>query len=72
MKQLYKDSDENVEAVLTHNGDYNGKPYPGMDPINDAELIDTISSNFRQLQQVDSGHWNIPFPVENESSRYEA
>jgi mannitol-1-phosphate/altronate dehydrogenase len=72
MKQLYKDSDENVEAVLTHNGDYNGKPYPGMDPINDAELIDTISSNFRQLQQVDSSHWNIPFPVENESSRYEA
>lgn len=72
MKQLYKDSDEKVEAVLTHNGDYNGKPYPGMDPINDAELIDTISSNFRQLQQVDSSHWNIPFPVENESDRYEA
>jgi HAD superfamily hydrolase (TIGR01509 family) len=72
MKQLYKDSDDNVEAVLTHNGDYNGKPYPGMDPINDAELIDTISSNFRQLQQVDSSHWDIPFPVENEASRYGA
>jgi len=72
MKQLYKDSDGNVEAVLTHNGDYNGKPYPGMDPINDAELIDTISSNFRQLQQQDSSHWKIPFPVESASTRYEA
>lgn len=72
MRQLYKDSDDNVEAVLTHSGDYNGKPYPGMDPVNDAELIDTISSNFRQLQQLDSSHWEIPLPLETESSRYGA
>ncbi|GAB7532733.1 HAD family hydrolase [Pseudomonas sp. 3A(2025)] len=52
MKRLYKDNDDNVEAVLTHNGDYNGKPYPGMDPVDDSELIDAISGSFRQLQQT--------------------
>lgn len=69
MRQLYKDSDENVEAVLTYNGDYNGKPYPGMDPRDDADLIDAVSDHFRQLQQPDSGDWTTPFLVENRSTR---
>lgn len=68
MKRLYKDNDDNVEAVLTHNGDYNGKPYPGMDPVNDSELIDAISDNFRQLQQLELRHWAIPLPAEHRSS----
>ncbi|CAG8863731.1 Mannitol-1-phosphate 5-dehydrogenase [Pseudomonas fluorescens] len=68
IKRLYKDNGGNVEAVLTHNGEYNGRPYPGMDPIDDSELIDTISGNFRQLQEAGSSNWAAPFAVENRSS----
>jgi mannitol-1-phosphate/altronate dehydrogenase len=51
IKRLYQENGEGVEAVLTHKGDYNGKPYPGLDPVRDAALIEAIAGNFRQLQQ---------------------
>ncbi|SUD70139.1 HAD family hydrolase [Pseudomonas putida] len=51
IKRLYQENGEGVEAVLTHTGDYNGKPYPGLDPVGDAALIEAIAGNFRQLQQ---------------------
>jgi HAD superfamily hydrolase (TIGR01509 family) len=69
IKRLFKDNDSNVEAVLTYNGDYNGKPYPGMDPIKDADLIETISDNFRQLLQLDPAHWTFPPAADDESHR---
>ncbi|NIE78385.1 HAD-IA family hydrolase [Pantoea sp. Ap-967] len=51
IKQLYQASGERVEAVLTYSGDYNGKPYPGLDPIADKPLIDAIAASFQRLQQ---------------------
>ncbi|WP_296250881.1 bifunctional mannitol-1-phosphate dehydrogenase/phosphatase [Pseudomonas sp. UBA4194] len=59
MKQLYEDTGS-VEAVLTHSGDYNGRPYSGMDPVDDAQLIATVSGHFHRLMEADSGHWGWP------------
>lgn len=59
IKQLYEES-ESVEAVLTHTGSYNGKPYLGMDPVADAVLIKTVSQHFEQLREADSEHWAWP------------
>jgi mannitol-1-phosphate/altronate dehydrogenase len=59
VQRLYEDSGS-VEAVLTHTGSYNGKPYPGMDPVGDAGLIETISGHFERLREVDSEHWGWP------------
>jgi len=54
MKRLYQANGDSLEAVLTHDGDYNGKPYPGMDASADAELIAAIADHFEQLQQLRS------------------
>ena len=68
MKALYKASDERVEAVLTHDGDYHGKPYLGLDPVSDADLIESISANFRLLQQRDRADWTLPSALTRGSS----
>lgn len=57
MKQLYNASGERVDAVLTHDGDYHGKPYPGLHPVEDASIIDSIADSFHRLQQRDSAQW---------------
>ncbi|WDH19935.1 bifunctional mannitol-1-phosphate dehydrogenase/phosphatase [Pseudomonas chlororaphis] len=62
IRKLYDDSGS-VEKVLTHTGSYNGKPYPGLDPVNDAALVEAISEHFRQLVEPDSTHWGWPFQV---------
>ena len=54
MKRLYQSNGDSLEAVLTHDGDYNGKPYPGMDASADAELIAAIADHFEQLQRLRS------------------
>jgi len=54
MKRLYQANGDSLEAVLTHDGDYNGKPYPGMDASDDAELIAAIADHFEQLQRLRS------------------
>lgn len=59
MRKLYEETGS-VEAVLTHTGSYNGKPYLGMDPVNDAVLIETIAGHFERLKAPDSGHWEWP------------
>jgi len=59
MKQLYQDSGS-VEAVLTHTGNYNGRPYPGLDPVADAELVQAIAGHFHQLVEPNSSHWAWP------------
>jgi HAD superfamily hydrolase (TIGR01509 family) len=59
VQRLFEDSGS-VEAVLTHTGSYNGKPYPGMDPVGDARLIETISGHFERLRAADSEHWEWP------------
>ncbi|MBK5002020.1 HAD family hydrolase [Pseudomonas sp. S31] len=51
IRQRYEDNAGSVEAVLSYAGDYNGKPYAGLDPVNDEELIETIAASFRQLQR---------------------
>ena len=59
MRTLYEESGS-VEAVLTYTGSYNGKPYPGLDPIRDAGLIEGVGGHFERLVQPDSGHWGWP------------
>ncbi|MFF7705774.1 bifunctional mannitol-1-phosphate dehydrogenase/phosphatase [Pseudomonas sp. NPDC007930] len=59
VKQIYHDSGH-VNAVLTYSGDYNGRPYPGMDPVKDAALIDSVAEHFHRLQQPESSHWAWP------------
>ncbi len=51
IRQRYEDNAGSVEAVLSYAGDYHGKPYPGLDPVKDEALIETIVGNFRRLQR---------------------
>lgn len=51
IRQRYEDNAGSVEAVLSYAGDYHGKPYPGLDPVKDEALIETIAGNFRRLQR---------------------
>ncbi|MFK0310990.1 bifunctional mannitol-1-phosphate dehydrogenase/phosphatase [Pseudomonas sp. NPDC090233] len=67
IKRLYNDSEGSVEAVLTYSGDYNGKPYPGMDSTADAALLEAVSTHFRQLQQLASRDWALA-PAKREAS----
>ncbi|WP_339495620.1 bifunctional mannitol-1-phosphate dehydrogenase/phosphatase [Pseudomonas sp. RA_105y_Pfl2_P56] len=60
IRKLYDESGS-VEKVLTHTGDYNGRPYPGLDGLDDAALIESISEHFHQLLEPDSAHWGWPF-----------
>ncbi|EKT4567531.1 HAD-IA family hydrolase [Pseudomonas sp. DCB_CB] len=53
IRQVYRDNHTSVEAVLTHDSDCNGKRFPGLDPITDAQLITAISDAFRQYPQRD-------------------
>ncbi len=59
IKGLY-DAHGAIEPVLCDRGDYQGKPYAGLDPVADAALIDRIAAHFDQLVDVDSGHWAQP------------
>ncbi|MQT76780.1 bifunctional mannitol-1-phosphate dehydrogenase/phosphatase [Pseudomonas helleri] len=43
------DASENIEDVLTYSGPYNGKAYPGLDPVADAALVKSISKQFDEL-----------------------
>ena len=45
MRSLYRESGS-IEAVLTWTGSYNGQPYPGLDPVQDAALIASIAGHF--------------------------
>lgn len=51
IRQAYRENDASVEAVLTLGVDGNGKRFPGLDPITDAQLISAISEAFRQYPQ---------------------
>jgi mannitol-1-phosphate/altronate dehydrogenase len=53
IRQVYRDNNASVEAVLTHDGDCNGKRFPGLDPIRDTQLITAISDAFRQYPPRD-------------------
>ena len=35
-----------ILSVLTCSGSYNGQPYPGLDPVQDAALIASVSGHF--------------------------
>ena len=52
MRTLYQDSGS-VETVLTYSANYNGRPYPGLDPVKDGELIEAISGHFRSLAAME-------------------
>ncbi|KMN05685.1 bifunctional mannitol-1-phosphate dehydrogenase/phosphatase [Pseudomonas helleri] len=41
----------NIEDVLTYSGPYNGKAYPGLDPVADAALVKSISKQFARLHE---------------------
>lgn len=51
IRQVYRDNDDSVEAVLTHGGTCNGKRFPGLDPVSDARLIGAIAMAFRRYPQ---------------------
>ncbi|MEE8875705.1 bifunctional mannitol-1-phosphate dehydrogenase/phosphatase [Pseudomonas helleri] len=40
-----------IEDVLTYSGPYNGKAYPGLDPVADAALVKSISKQFARLHE---------------------
>ena len=63
MRSLYQASGS-IEAVLTYTGSYNGQPYPGLDPIKDAQLIESIGGHFERLQDPDSNHWDWPLQAQ--------
>lgn len=46
-----------LEGVLTWRGDYAGRPYPGLDPQDDAELIAAVQAQFDRLQT--EGLWPV-------------
>ena len=52
MRNLYQESGS-VEAVLTYSASYNGRPYPGLDPVTDGALIEAISGHFRDLAAME-------------------
>ncbi|ALE88182.1 bifunctional mannitol-1-phosphate dehydrogenase/phosphatase [Pseudomonas versuta] len=52
MRNLYQDNGS-VEAVLTYSASYNGRPYPGLDPVTDGALIEAISGHFRDLAAME-------------------
>jgi len=54
MRTLYQDSGS-VEAVLTYSGSYNGRPYPGLHPIQDAALVEAITGHFHRLAALEPG-----------------
>lgn len=41
----------NIEDVLTYSDPYNGKAYPGLDPVADAALVKSISKQFARLHE---------------------
>ncbi|WP_188395096.1 bifunctional mannitol-1-phosphate dehydrogenase/phosphatase [Oxalicibacterium flavum] len=60
IKELYARA-HNVSAVLAYRGNYNGRPYAGLDTQADAELIGRIAAHFNQLLREPQGeHWNWP------------
>jgi hypothetical protein len=65
MRTLYEESGS-VEAMLTYTGSYNGKPYPGLDPVRDAGLIEGVGGHFERLVKPDSEHWGWPARVNQE------
>lgn len=54
IRHVYLDNRASIEAVLTHDGTCNGKRFPGLHPVSDAQLITAISEAFRQYTQEDS------------------
>lgn len=59
IRSLY-DKTRSIECVLTYSGNYNARPYSGLHPQNDAELIKRISNAFAELECLDSGLWDWP------------
>lgn len=49
-----------VDAVLTYHGDYQGYPYAGLDPVDDAALLRSIREHFQRLAVAGSPHWDWP------------
>lgn len=45
------DASGNIVDVLTYSGPYNGKAYPGLDPVADAALVKSISKQFVRLHE---------------------
>jgi len=45
MRSVYQHSG-NIEALLTYGGPYNGRAYPGLNPVSDAALIERVAEHF--------------------------
>lgn len=53
IKKLY-DKEESIKDVLIYGGNYNGKPYLGLDEKKDADLIERIEKQFKELIESNS------------------
>ena len=53
----------NIEAVLTYTGNYNGRPYPGLDPVKDAALVAAISEQFQRLLELGPKEAELVLPA---------
>lgn len=59
IRELYG-ARESLEDVLTWRGDYGGRPYPGLDAVDDADLIAEVQAQFDRLQLQHAHYLNPP------------
>jgi len=52
IRTLYE-SRQCLQDVLTWQGDFGGRPYPGLDPVLDADVIAAVQTQFDQLRADD-------------------
>ena len=52
IRKIYREKGE-LLSVLSYVGDYNGRPYSGLDPVTDKDLLESISRRFIELKTPD-------------------
>ena len=53
MRSVYEEG-SSIEDVLTYTGLYNGQPYPGLDPVADRALLESIVGHFARDVETDA------------------
>ena len=53
MRSVYE-TGSSIENVLTYTGPYNGQPYPGLDPLKDKVLLESIAGHFARGVEADA------------------
>ena len=53
MRSVYE-AGSSIEDVLSYSGPYNGQPYPGLDPLKDRVLLESIAGHFERGVEADA------------------